>query len=257
MKIYRMTKILLVAYFLYSGCASYNPLKQYPNFVTEKEYISNCYILTDLIITKAGKKDTLVIDVFEGKKIGKILTDSIKYAIVKKGYSVGKTIPTSVGRFINKQLFAKVIEMEEQESINYKDLPLKSAPFFIDSTYEDTTINNAIRRNSEYDTSKDSINFIESGIKPIIYVSIQGKKVPVGQSILEGVATGILTLGMVSVYSVSYFVVHIWLVDFTTSKIIWSDSSYNKGDTPDQKSIIKTVLKLIQKIPEKYEQVKV
>jgi len=257
MKIYRMISILLVAFLLYFGCASYSPLKQYPNFVTEKQYISNCSILTDLIITESGKKDTLVIDVFEGKKIGKILTDSIKSVIVKKGYSVEKTIPTSVGRFINKELSAKVIEIEEQESKNYNDLPLKYAPFYIDSTFEDTTINNAIKKNSEYDTSKDSINFIESGIKPIIFVSIQGKKIPVGQSILEGVATGILTLGMVSVYSVSYYVVHIWLVDSTTSKIIWSDSSYNKGDTPDQKSIIKTVLKLIQKIPEKYEQVKV
>jgi hypothetical protein len=99
--------IFLLAIIFVCGCASWNPLRKYPDFIQEKELIKNVTLLIDLFIYKSGKNDTLIVDCYNGRRIGAILSDSITMSLIKKGYFINNVIPSSVGRFFKNDFAAK------------------------------------------------------------------------------------------------------------------------------------------------------
>ena len=82
-------------------------------------------------------------------------------------------------------------------------------------------------------------------------VMVGGTAVPIGKSLKEGIATSIMTLGMVSVYSVSQVQFKFFVIDAKSGKVLLADEDYRKGGLASRKEILDMANDLVEQVPKK------
>ena len=207
-------------------------------------------LMTDLVICRSGKNDTLIVDCFNCRMIGKLLSKNIKASLINKGYSI-KVIPTSVGRFYKENFSARTIETPNQLKHKYKQLPVKNAPFYVDKASDNAKLKEILFKIMSNKNNKSTRSAYHSNINALLLITVTGRKVSSGESFGKALLTGLMTAGTFMVYPVSHFTIELYMINMKTKDIMWYDWYHRQEVEPNEKYMLKGVNALIQRIPDK------
>ncbi|MBC8395455.1 MAG: hypothetical protein H8E08_00605 [Candidatus Marinimicrobia bacterium] len=234
---------LIVVLFVVS-CTT-GPLQHYPNFPTDRERITECELIGDVLVHASGK-DMLLINLNDCEDIIQTIETSIPSSFRGKGLLVSKTTLSMIGGFLKDSTAAKIIT-EETKDLKFEQIPISYSPFSNNETASDSSfwklLKNAYRDETNTEVLQD-----DSTEVMIVYL-VRGTTVSFGKQLVEGLATAVLTMGMMTAYSTSTTKVSLYIIDKKTNRQIWSDSRYGQIE-PNSRNVLLYLQQMIAKIPD-------
>lgn len=64
---------------------------------------------------------------------------------------------------------------------------------------------------------------------PVLIITLEGRSVSKWKGLGQGLATGLLTLGTVSMWQTTFILERLYIVDAASGEIVWADSQFLKG----------------------------
>jgi len=240
--------------FFISACAvapSKTFVRTPPDSDSKLNRISHVSIIADVCLFKDSLGDDDYWVVQESRLAEDHMLNAAKTYLNSKGYEVKYVQAPFVGAFKNREKLFKVYD-KDGEKISEKNPPLYESEIMANSPAFREALLKVIPKipaaqgrnsiNAEICCSspdmKDSVNIIakSAGGDATLFLIGHGKIVSTGKQITQGVATGlataVLTLGMVSVsnHEVSFMDNYAVLIDNNTGDILWSNAMRLKGD---------------------------
>ena len=232
---------------LISACAV-QTIKVYPDFVQQKQKINTMTILCDYYVVDDIKGKADLAGVPRNLEAAKTAMDTLDAKLAAKGYKiVGKEV-ASMGLGQKKVTATYKVAAEKSPASNeeIEKLPLAPPPFYVnkslcDSEEKARLLDTVMEKLSTYTrkagqpaTTIPEATQIRTGYNEdaILFLFMQGRDVPLEKSVLEGTATAVLSLGLISAYHTSYAAAFIYLVDTKTGEIIWADGSAGQEMRP-------------------------
>lgn len=238
------SSVFITIFFLAVSCA---PTKTFVRTTTDNEtFISKTEhvgIINDvcLELDPLFKKDYVLLD--DSKVAASYMVNEAKSYLEKKGYTVDYSLSPFVGSFLPHDDIYRLADEKGGE------IRVVNPPFYFDDadSIEDAYLNAMMHiLNEVYYTMsnnynpvftsepalKESLNVIANytGEDKIMFIIGNGKVVPVGKTLLQGVTLGVLTalvtFGTITYYfyDVSNFNTYVMLLDLHTGEMLWSNS---------------------------------
>jgi hypothetical protein len=232
---------------LMSACAV-QTVKIYPDFVQQKQKINTMTILCDYYVVDDVKGKADLADVPRNLEAAKTAMDALDAQLAAKGYKiVGKEV-ASMGLYEKNstKTYKVAAEKSPASKEEIEKLPLAPPPFYVNKSLFDSNekvraldtvmekLSTYTRKAGQPATTIPEATQIRTGYNEdaILFLFMRGRDVPLGKSILEGTATTLLSLGMVTAYHTSYAAASIYMVDTKTGEIIWADGTVGEEMRP-------------------------
>lgn len=220
-----------------SGCASVDVNSLYPQYASRKDSIERIIAFSNVQIIEDGLEFGIFLNVNHNIAIASALQDKTKKILTKKGYDL-----------LSLHNFVGLIEIETSDELivradkwrSNKYLPYYADEDFRNSPSQMETINSIfhelyttnMKSNAEqptqYLTSALALNGIYDADVYLFYLA-SGKHIGFTKQVTQGVATGLATLGMASIYQIGGHQGWVCLVDAKSGEILWMNGGYQQS----------------------------
>jgi len=231
----------LVCMFL-MGCHQ-SRLASYPDFPEHMKTLGNLSLISDCMIVQALRGDTDKIDLIQNKNVGVHVLQLSADMLRQKGYMVGNTMLSSIGLLMNQNQSYRVARTVEDQERDDHELPLGSAPFYIDKAIShDSTflvqlayvyaalINSPPNGHGPKMVVPEVVELGKTiGNGALAVVLAGGYNVPVAKSLGELTENKSLTSSVVAVQSISHLSLVFFILDTRTGEVIWEDRQFKDG----------------------------
>ena len=171
------------------------------------------------------------------------LTDSLAAWLGERGYTVDQTYPGSVGLYLSPMTRVH-LRADEGAPVDSAAAP----PFFVDPAVRADTVLLAALDGAM--GARSPLTARTEQPEAFVLLLVRGRRVSVGKSIGQGILTGILSLGTVSVYEVSGVAVELVVVDGATGQLLWRDVAAVQNSASDG-TVHKLVRRLAGRLPDR------
>jgi|GEM_PF-5307383 len=252
---------LLSASAFFSGCA-FSPNDEFTRFSPEEFGAQQVLIVVDTLKLDDVDGDLHVLNINVNQQVADALLNAASKQMAAKGYSVSPDSVQSSGLMVNTASQYLVIERgsEDDGKTDWDDTgigSIESAPYFIDlgPLTEDAMLPlNEVHRNILSTQVKSFKDIGPLGLQRleldfysgVLVMQGYGVDIPFGKSMAQGMATALVTLGMVSTWQQPTSNYSATLIDPASGQVVWANHFYQTSvmRRPEQiETIVETLLR--------------
>ena len=220
-------------------------------------------ILSDCMVIQALRSDTDKIDLVENKEIGIHVLERFADVLRQKGYEIKNTTLSSVGLVMDRNQWYKIVRTMDDRILNDNNLPLASAPFYIDrAVSHDSAL--YVHLGSVYDALINghagvgkTKSFVPEAVRlgkvtgdsVIAIVLSGGYNVPASKEFGVAAENRSLTSHVVAVKSTSHLSLMFFLLDARTGEVLWEDRRFKNGGTVVLEKYLSMVEGMLENLP--------
>jgi PBP1b-binding outer membrane lipoprotein LpoB len=262
MNMYKLFLVVLIGSILINGCSE-SPLVRYPKFLEKKQEFKSVSLLADILILDAMSSDTILVNLPENKKLGRVCLDFFASTMQEKGYLLDNSLLTSVGLLAENDRNYKLISSEFEENLSDNEIPQSYPPFYIHDTFNKDTIYKQLlqtvyRRIVGYEKSEeDSSRYLRTstylgklfGTDCFAFLFVGGYNVRATQQSELFKNPKVDSYDKVAYGRISQMTMLFYIVDSRTGEIIWDDHINMKGGLIYKEKLIKIARKILEQLP--------
>ncbi len=256
----RTENIFLICLFLcINGCVRDSPIQ----IMSFQKPIKKVDIFCDVFVTHDVKGSIDIVNLPFNIDRSKIILKQVSNKLFSKGYQILKENVFSVGLLYKGTSTAVRVIKTKKDKVSVENHPIENPPLFINNKLKyderkhlDQVVNNlrvylgnpgrALNKN----IPSSSLLKKTSESDSFLILFVLGREVSTSKSIGQGILTGILTLGMVSVYQVPFTRITGFLIDAESEKIIWVGNQYREVSIRSERGTEKVIDKFFRALPD-------
>ncbi|HUN66890.1 MAG TPA: hypothetical protein VMW43_12415 [Bacteroidota bacterium] len=262
----RFSRILISSSFAllaFAGGCRVSRQTLYPEFVSRKPALGPLTVLTDCMLIQGLRSDTSKIDVPDNKQLAVELLGACRDKLTSRGYTVDRTMLTSVGLLMNQRQPYRVVFTSDDRWVKDKDLPVASAPFYLDKSLAGngnfqaalaSLYANILNVGQRDDTAKlyipsAAVVGTAVGSGTLVVLLAGGMNVPITKVALQTTRNPDRNEAVVAVDPVSTASVMFYIIDVKSGEVLWEDRVFRTGRSVQHDKISDMLADILDQIP--------
>lgn len=226
----------LAAILWLGGCATLQ--EAYPRFKEQSASMKSVAVTIDLVVLEDVRGPLPLIDIPRMAALAGTLNEHFRAEFEKRGISVAHTEHAATGL---RYSFGNPPAFKIRPDLDASDKPLEQlgtgeAPYWLSDVYADPArrgqLVNALEDLKRKEIKSGMANLVSSPGRQLgakngethrVFVLVEGVQVPMGKGLMQAMATGLLSLGTVSVFEMTTVGFRVGIMDVATGEFIFID----------------------------------